>query len=109
MLYVFSSKFRVENDARNENFNKKLLSEILAYFVFANSNVPLIKKPNSTRVKSHAINVGFGLKNSSNFVLIVIVVFTNKFTKVQQINYNVKHKEHSLIAKPIKPFSVCAI
>ena len=55
VLHIFSSKFRAENDARNENFNKKLLSEILAYeyFVSANSNVPLIKKPNSTRVKSH--------------------------------------------------------
>ena len=33
MLHVFSYKFRAENDARNENFIKQLLSEILTFLV----------------------------------------------------------------------------
>ena len=44
MIHVFSSKFCVKNDECNENFKKKLLSEILTFFVSVNSNVPLSKK-----------------------------------------------------------------
>ena len=33
VLYVFSSKFRLENDARNETFKKQLQNEILTFLV----------------------------------------------------------------------------
>ena len=108
MLHVYLSKFCVENDARDENFKKQLLSEIIMFFLSANSNVPLIKKPNSTCVKSHILNVAFSLKNSSNVLIVIIVVSIDKFTRARQKkNHNAKHKEHSLIENPIKPFSVC--
>ena len=43
MLHVFPKKFREKQDARNENFEKRLLSEILMFFVSANSNVRSLK------------------------------------------------------------------
>ena len=82
MLRVFLSKFRVENYARNENVKKQLLSEILMFFVSANSNVPLIKNQ-TLLVSSHTLNVAFSLKNSSNVLFVVIAVSTDKFTKVR--------------------------
>ena len=54
MLHIFSSKFYVENDARNESFKKQLLGEILMFFLSSNSTVSLIRKPDSTSVKSLA-------------------------------------------------------
>ena len=35
-------------------------------------------------VPSHTPNVSFGLKNSSNVILVVIAVSTTKFTKARQ-------------------------
>ena len=106
IVHVFLSKFRVENDARNENFKKQLLSEISMYFVSVNSNKPLIKKPNYTCVKSHNKH-WLRLDKFVKLYLNSHCSFDLKITKLRQKNHNAKHKERSLIENPIKPFSKC--
>ena len=58
-------------------------------------------------MSSLTLNVAFSLKNSLNVLFVFIAVSIDKFTKVRGKNHNAKHKEHSLIENPIKPFSVC--
>ena len=79
---------------------KQPLSEVIIFFVLVNSNVPLIKKPNS-KVSSHTLSDGFGMTNSSNVILVVIALSTNYKSMAQKTMQ--KNQEHSWIEKPIKP------
>ena len=65
----------------------------------ANSNVPLIKKSNSTCVKSHTerwLRLDKFIEDFSSHC----AVFADKVTKVRQKNHNATHKEHTLIENP---------
>ena len=92
MLHILWSKFHVYNDARNENFRKRLLSEILTFLMSIYSNVPLINKPNSTCVKSRTEHCLQLQKASKHSKYLFIAVLTIKITRAQ-------HKKLELMTK----------
>ena len=58
VLHVFSSKFRAENDACNDNFIKQLLSEILTFLVgigYEKFEFPAHKKNQSLRESNRTL------------------------------------------------------
>ena len=58
-------------------------------------------------MSGHTLYVTFGLTNLSNVILVSICSFILKIYESQaEKTHNEKHKEHSLIEKPIKTFSV---
>ena len=74
MLHGFLSKFRVENDARNENFKKTTPKRDIIVFRVRKFKRPAHQKT-KLLVSSLTRNVAFSLKNSSNVLFVVICSF----------------------------------